>query len=282
MTAKIREKNACKGVTFDKDVHAEFDVETIPFRNLELANPMRKAWIEKNPDKDWAEDKGRNDMQMRPVSKELAGHERADALSYSKLVRATAQAYYKVQVDDEKLHELMELDASEAVTDTHRVGAFILTQNGRLFQNLMAVVGVDDKNFREVMSSIERIATMFMADVVDEMPHAKPSAGGGKTKAELRAEVEAELEEKRLALLDEVKAYVRRAASTQGVAGIPLPIGATLDMLKDCYLEVLAKYRESDDPAAADAYASLETWAMPFKAMWGLPMDAVELDEAAD
>ena len=73
MAGKIREKNACKGVEFTKDVHEEFDVLNIPFKNLELKNPLRVEWQKANPNKDWSEDKGREGVAMRPTSKDVTG-----------------------------------------------------------------------------------------------------------------------------------------------------------------------------------------------------------------
>ena len=55
----VREKNPCKGVSFDTEVHAEFSVKTIPFQNLHKDHTLRVKWQKENPDKDWKDDKGR-------------------------------------------------------------------------------------------------------------------------------------------------------------------------------------------------------------------------------
>ena len=263
--SKIREKSACKGVKFETDVHEEFDVQSLPFQNLHKAHPMRVEWEKANPNKDWSDDEGRNDLAMRPASKDLSGHGRADSLSYSKLVRATAVAVHK----------------GDAVDD---VRGFIEGESGRLFQNLVFVIGLDTKTFAESVESVSKAVDMFVDDVTAEVPEAKPSGGGGKTQAEVRAEVEAEIAEKHEALKDEARAFVQRAASKQGVAGVSFPTGVSMDMLGEVYLEVKVKFESDKTKAGKEALQALETWALPFQSIWAFDADVTEHEtlEAAD
>ena len=145
--------------------------------------------------------------------------------------------------------------------------------HGRVFQNLMHVIGLDDFNFAGAVQSVSKAVSMFIADVKAEVPHAKPSAGGGKSRAEIEAELKAEAYEKELALKDDARAYVQRAATKQGIAGVPFNSAISMDMLYAVYVEVRDKFTNSEEEGAADAYADLETWAETYRNMGLFPKE---------
>lgn len=252
---KIREKNACKGVAFDSDVHSEFDVLSIPYCDVHKKHPLRIAWNEANEDKDYIEDNGLEDLAVR--SRDLGG--RGKALSYTKLVRQTA-----VRMHKEGIKDATEIEAE----------VFITEDKTRLFQNLIAVVSFDDKTLRQSVECIDNVIDMFIADVLAEYPHAKPSASSGKSRAEIEAEIEAERQEALEVVFSEAKAFVARAATPQGVSNVRLPSEVTIEMLGKAYQEyrdtLLEKQEEGHD-GIGDLIDTLDTWAIPYKALWGLP-----------
>ena len=271
----IKLKIATKGATLDSDVHEKFDVCRIPYQNLPMAHSLREAWQAKNKDKDW-DDKAKGEVAMRPATKSLGSGDRSDSLSYDKLVRSTAVRYnkstYKSLETDKLEMALKACDVEfDEVTETHRVSLFILTDKTRLFQNLVFCLGMDDLVFRSAVSAIDEAVVMFMADVVEEVPHALPSAGGGKSKAEIEAEIKAKQQEAIDAIQDEVKVYVSRVPTEHGVNGVPFPDGASIAMLQGAYeyeKDKLEHNVESDGvPAMLER---LEEWANPFRQFWGV------------
>ena len=182
----IKLKFATKGALLNTDVHEKFDVANLPYQNLPLAHPVREAWQNANPDKKW-NDVSKTEVPMRPPVKTLGSGDRSDSLSYDKLVRSTAVRYHRSvykSLETDKLETALKACNMEfdEITESHRVSLFIMTDKTRLFQNLIFCLGMDDLVFRSAVSSIDEAVIMFMADVVEEVPHAIPTAGGGKSK----------------------------------------------------------------------------------------------------
>ena len=248
-----------------------------------MAHQLREDWAkqtgkskESAPDGDW-NDVAKGEVAMRPSVKYLGSGDRSDSLSYDKLVRSTAVRYHKStfkSLEADKLETALKACSIEfdgEVTETHRVSLFIMTDKTRLFQNLVFCLGMDDLVFRSAVSAIDEAVVMFMADVVEEVPHALPSAGGGKSKAEIEAEIKAKQQEAIDAIQDEVKVYVSRVPTEHGVNGVPFPDGASIAMLQGAYeyeKDKLEHNVESDGvPAMLER---LEEWANPFRQFWGV------------
>ena len=193
---------------------------------------------------------------MRPASKDLEGHKRPEVLSYAKLVRETARQMHKDGKTDEVTNGIARL-------------------NGRVFQNLIAVIGVDDKTFSEAWDSVTEVVKMFITDVTEETPHAKPAASGGKSRAEIEAELKAEALEAKEALRDDARAYVQRAATKQGIAGVPFNTAIPMDMLFSVYIEVRGKFETTEGKDAKEALETLEAWASQYKTMGIFPSEDV-------
>ena len=252
----IKLKIATKGATLNSDVHEKFDVCRIPYQNLPIAHSLREAWQKENEDKDW-DDKAKGEVAMRPATKSLGSGDRSDSLSYDKLVRSTAVRMHKAgdvsNISREDLKSVIDVD------------------NTRLFQNLVWCLGMDDIFFGKSLEVLGEAIEMFIDDVLLEIPHAKPSAGGGKSKAEIEAEVKAKLQESIDAIQDEVKVYVSRVPTEHGVNGVPFPDGASIAMLQGAYeyeKDKLEHNVESD--GVPEMLERLEVWANPFKQFWGV------------
>ena len=267
---KIFAKNPCEGVTFDTDVHKKFDVAVIPHCDLHKKHPLRVAWQKREDEKPEDQRRDFNDCKAEVATRcAQADLGRQTSLSYAKLVRNTASRYHKTELanlNDAGLKELLEKAGLELeVDDTARATLFILGDKTRLFQNLIAVVGLDTLNFAEATKSVDEIVAMFVSDVAAEIPHAKPKSTA-KSRKEIEAELKAEAAEREAALKAEALAYVQRAGSEQGVQGVELAAGA-FAFLKVAYEEVIAKCDAKKDK---DVISRLEAWATPFKMMWGL------------
>ena len=248
----IKLKFATKGALLNTDVHEKFDVANLPYQNLPKAHPVRESWQQANKDKKW-NDVSKTEVPMRPPVKTLGSGDRSDSLSYDKLVRSTAVRMHKAGLSED--------DAE----------FFIGEDKTRLFQNLVACIGMDDISFQKSIEALDEAIEMFIDDVTAEYPHAKPTAGGGKSKAEIEAEIKAKTEEANALILDEVKVYVNRVPTEHGVNGVPFPNGASIDMLQGAYdseKEKLEHNIEAD--GVPEMLERLEAWSLPFKQFWGV------------